>query len=204
MILYRPVGMIELLQIYKRGLRAFPPRLPEQPIFYPVLNLDYARQIARDWNTKSNSFAGYVTEFEISDEYGLQFEPHIVGGRKHVELWIPASCLNEFNHHLINVIKVVDAYFGKEFQGFIPNNYGLKGKNAVSQFLTLSNMRNCTPVDFNNEIRVNHIAVYINFPFWLKCDFTNENIDNLERDKTLQAVNKVWSEILHYVPLISY
>ena len=48
------------------GYREFPPRLPEQPFFYPVLNEDYATQIARDWNTKDerSGFAGYVLRFE--------------------------------------------------------------------------------------------------------------------------------------------
>ncbi len=39
MILYRPVGMDELRLIYGAGMRSFPPRLPEQPIFYPVLKV---------------------------------------------------------------------------------------------------------------------------------------------------------------------
>lgn len=69
MILYHPVGLEELRLIYESGLREFPPRLPEQPIFYPVLNLEYAQQIARDWNTKSRHFAGYVTRFEVEDAY---------------------------------------------------------------------------------------------------------------------------------------
>jgi len=67
MQLYRPVGLIELQRIYESRMQAFPPRLPEQPIFYPVLNFTYAAQIARDWNTKSHSFAGYVTEFTVDD-----------------------------------------------------------------------------------------------------------------------------------------
>ena len=37
-ILYRPVGPKELELIVASGYREFPPRLPEQPIFYPVLN----------------------------------------------------------------------------------------------------------------------------------------------------------------------
>lgn len=68
MILYRPVGLEELRLVAAAAYRAFPPRLPEQPIFYPVLNVEYARQIARDWNTKSGSRVGFVTnagpEFE--------------------------------------------------------------------------------------------------------------------------------------------
>lgn len=81
MILYRPVGLKEMQLIYESGLRAFPPRLPEQPIFYPVLNLEYAQQIARDWNTKSSHFAGYVTRFEVEDAYITRFKRHIVGSR---------------------------------------------------------------------------------------------------------------------------
>ena len=40
--------MHELRLVYEAGLKAFPPRLPEQPIFYPVLNFGYAEQIACD------------------------------------------------------------------------------------------------------------------------------------------------------------
>lgn len=40
--LYRPVGPRELDLIHAGGYRAFPPRLPGQPIFYPVLNMNYA------------------------------------------------------------------------------------------------------------------------------------------------------------------
>jgi hypothetical protein len=35
--LYRPVGKKELELIRASGFRAFPPRLPGQPFFYPVL-----------------------------------------------------------------------------------------------------------------------------------------------------------------------
>jgi hypothetical protein len=49
-ILWRPVGPAELELIRNAAMRAFPPRLPEQPIFYPVLSEEYAIKIARDWN----------------------------------------------------------------------------------------------------------------------------------------------------------
>jgi hypothetical protein len=77
--LFRPVGLHELSLIWDSGMTEFPPRLPHQPIFYPVANLDYATQIARDWNTKYGSLAGYVTQFEIADSYIARFEPHTVG-----------------------------------------------------------------------------------------------------------------------------
>ena len=62
MILYRPVGLKELELIADSGFRAYPPRLPHQPIFYPVLTFDYAERIARDWNAKEAPFAGFAAE----------------------------------------------------------------------------------------------------------------------------------------------
>ena len=62
--LWRPVGPAELALIEQSGMRAFPPRLPEQPIFYPVLTEDDAARIARDWNVAASG-AGFVTRFEV-------------------------------------------------------------------------------------------------------------------------------------------
>jgi hypothetical protein len=119
MFLYRPVGLKELELIIRSGLSAFPPRLPEQPIFYPVLNFKYAQQIARDWNTQCNSFAGFVTEFEVEDDYVKKFEVRIVGGSIHQELWVPAEELEEFNRHIVGKIAIAAAYYGEQFQGEI-------------------------------------------------------------------------------------
>jgi hypothetical protein len=63
--LFRPVGQAELDLIRANGFRAFPPRLPEQPYFYPVLNLEYATQIARDWNTKGRAMRTRRIRFEV-------------------------------------------------------------------------------------------------------------------------------------------
>lgn len=117
MILYRPVGLNELELIAASGFMAFPPRLPEQPIFYPVLNFEYAEQIARDWNTKTSRYAGFVTRFEIDQVYGETFEIHKVGGQTHLELWVPAEELPEFNQHIQGRIKVIAAYYGEKFIG---------------------------------------------------------------------------------------
>lgn len=116
MLLYRPVGLHELELIAQSGFRAFPPRLPEQPIFYPVLNFTYAEQIARDWNTKSSSYAGFVTKFEVEEQYARKFEVHVVGNKTHQELWVPAEQLEEFNRHIVGKIEIVAAHYGSEFQ----------------------------------------------------------------------------------------
>ncbi len=114
MILYRPVGQKERDLIAETGYSAFPPRLPEQPIFYPVLTLEYAAQIAQDWDATTPPYAGYVTRFEIENTYSTKFEVHLVGGRNHRELWVPAEELTEFNRHLIGKIEVVKMYFGEQ------------------------------------------------------------------------------------------
>lgn len=125
MLLYRPVGFKELQLIAQANFKAFPPRLPEQPIFYPVLNFEYAQQIARDWNTKSNSFAGFVTKFEVEDDYVKKFDVQVVGSRIHQELWVPAEELEEFNRHIIGIITVKAAYYGERFKGEIDSETNL-------------------------------------------------------------------------------
>lgn len=110
--LYRPVGANELELIEVTQMRAFPPRLPEQPIFYPVTNEAYAAQIARDWNTKHGSKKGYVTRFDVDAEYLSQFEKQIVGGAQHEEYWIPAEELATFNSKIVGEIEVIAEFIG--------------------------------------------------------------------------------------------
>lgn len=111
MILYRPVGTKELELITASNYTKYPPRLPEQPIFYPVLNEQYATQIASQWNVKYNSdHKGYVTKFEIDNNYFKQFEVHIVGANYHQELWVLAEELEVFNQHIIGKIQVVSSF----------------------------------------------------------------------------------------------
>jgi hypothetical protein len=122
MKLFRPVGLKELELIVQSGFTGFPPRLEIQPIFYPVLNFEYAAQIARDWNTKDpvSGFAGFVTEFNVENSYISKFEVQVVGSvQVHQELWIPAEELAEFNRHIIGLIKVTASFTGKSFKGNI-------------------------------------------------------------------------------------
>ena len=105
-ILYRPVGQAELALIVASGNTAFPPRLPYQPIFYPVLSEAYATEIARDWNTRdaASGYAGHVTRFVVCATYPARYEVRTVGAARHQEYWIPAEDLPEFNRHIIGLI----------------------------------------------------------------------------------------------------
>jgi len=199
MILYRPVGLQELELIYDSGMKSFPARLPQQPIFYPVLQLEYARQTASDWNAKSGQSAGYVTQFNVEDQYISQFEKHTVGSSQHQEFWIPAEQVDEFNKHITGHIKVLEAHFGDAFQGFIPESFGLQGKNAVEQFTLLANSYLYKRMDFYLEIKRNHKAVFLNYPFWQKYDFKNPGL----KAKVIQAIKEAWLTSFPQIPLVT-
>ena len=107
--LWRPVGPAELELITESGMAVFPPRLPEQPIFYPVTTLEYAVKIARDWNVPASG-SGYVTEFDVGTEFLGRYAVQQAGGREHEEYWIPAEDLEAFNQAIVGEIRVVRTF----------------------------------------------------------------------------------------------
>jgi hypothetical protein len=109
-MLWRPVGPDELRLIQQSGMTAFPPRLPEQPIFYPVLSEEYAIQIARDWNVPASG-SGFVTRFRVQGSFLEQYETHEAGGRKYSEYWIPAEDIPSFNAALVGEIEIVASFY---------------------------------------------------------------------------------------------
>jgi hypothetical protein len=110
-ILFRPTGPKELKLVADSGYMKWPPRLPGQPIFYPVTNEEYARQIARDWNVKESGF-GYVTRFLVKTEFMKRYKVEKVGGQQHTEWWIPAEDLNEMNNNIVGKIEVIEEFKG--------------------------------------------------------------------------------------------
>lgn len=110
-LLYRPVGEAELALIRNSGWKEFPPRLPEQPVFYPVLGEEYAIQIARDWNTRDGG-TGYVLRFRVSSAFLSQYPVQTVGSRVHREYWIPAEDLPAFNQNIVGTIELIQTFSG--------------------------------------------------------------------------------------------
>ena len=107
--MYRPVGTKELILIEESDFSAYPPRLPDQPIFYPVLNEGYARQIAKDWNSRLNDDkVGYVTRFDVKKSVSDKYQPEIVGAREHEEIWVPAEELTAFNEAIVGKIRLLE------------------------------------------------------------------------------------------------
>lgn len=191
--LYRPIGLEELRLLYEAEMRAFPPRLPEQPIFYPVTNEAYARQIAETWNTKSGAHAGFVTRFGGDSAYLSRFERKIVGGHEHEELWVPSAELEEFNRHIDGRVRVIGAYFGDGYVGFVPDGFGLRGKSASEQFVVLARTLPYSRFDVWCEMAANHVAVFLNFFFWAQHDFSSDGLPPAERDRLLDEFRQMWA-----------
>jgi hypothetical protein len=104
--LYRPVGPAELVWVERSGMRAFPPRLPGQAFFYAVFDEGYAAQVAREVNAKESG-EGIVTRFLVDADFVARYPVHLVDGRAHAELWIPAADLDELHRHLVGAIEVI-------------------------------------------------------------------------------------------------
>ncbi|QFP78457.1 hypothetical protein DAAJ005_15920 [Deinococcus sp. AJ005] len=119
--LWRPTGLHELRLLAQSGWRAWPPRLPDQPIFYPVLNRPYAEEIARDWNARRNNPpVGFVTEFDVQADVATRYKIQVVGAQdQHQELWVPAEELDSFNAAIVGPIRVVAHFAGEGYMGAI-------------------------------------------------------------------------------------
>jgi hypothetical protein len=76
-------------------MTAFPPCLPDQPIFYPVFTEDYALKIASGWNAPRGG--GYVTKFLVRTDFLSAYKVQDAGGQAHLDYGIPAEDLPAFN-----------------------------------------------------------------------------------------------------------
>jgi hypothetical protein len=107
--LYRPTGPKELASVRDSGFTKWPPRLPEQPIFYPVTNEQYAIEIARDWNVRESG-EGFVTRFQVNKTFMDRYEIQKVGSSHHTEWWIPAEDVGVLNENIVGLIEVVHEF----------------------------------------------------------------------------------------------
>lgn len=109
MLLFRPVNQAELDLIRQANWKSFPPRLAGQPIFYPVLNQEYATEITTQWNVPTFGI-GHVVQFEINDTYISNFKVQKVGLDHHLEFWIPSEELDNFNKNIIGAIQLISTF----------------------------------------------------------------------------------------------
>ncbi|WP_379159144.1 hypothetical protein [Paenibacillus sp. sgz5001063] len=194
--LYRPVGLAEMKLILDLKLSGFPPRLPEQPIFYPVLNKPYADQIASEWNTKDrfSGYAGFVTEFDVASPYIDKYEEQVVGARQHLELWISAEEMDDFNHHIVGPIRVVDAYYGDNYIGLIPEASVFENQSAAQQLAMWRDILEYNAMDFYSEIRENWQHIFLSYPYWSQTDFSGDGLSEDTKNNVLGTMKEYWNE----------
>jgi hypothetical protein len=148
--LWRPTGPEELALVRASGWRRRPPRPPEQPIFYPVLNEAYAVKITRGWNLPASG-SGYVTRFAVDAGFAARHPVRQVGGRDILELWVPAEEPDGFNDPLGGLIEVVHEFHGstvpRETKPLPPARGGLPPGRVQALRGSLSWPRGRSPAD---------------------------------------------------------
>ena len=199
--LYRPMGLDELALLFFSDMRAFPARLPHQPIFYPVTHAEYAKQVARDWNQKSGALEGFVTHFTVNEAYAARFERNSVRPRAYEELWVPAEELAEFNDHILAPIDVIAAYFAGGYLGYAstgPVLAGLSAKGQLSELALALRHGNLAPLLGDAS---NRAAVFLNYFFWQATELVDEGLDDVTRASVLDALDTAWKARGERVPL---
>ncbi|SDM18194.1 hypothetical protein SAMN05421823_11134 [Catalinimonas alkaloidigena] len=208
MILWRPVGIHELRLIYESGMKAFPARLAQQPIFYPVLNEPYACQIAKEWNADSDKGCGYVLRFEVKDAYATQFKKQNVGTSEHEELWVIAEVLPELNAQILGMIELTQAFFREDFQGYEPTtrvfgnlHEGLHQPDPLLQWEALE------ALDAEGQLEeavINYNKMlFLHFPYWCAMAETDEDFALLGKLRTTwekQFSARLCSQATLYTP----
>jgi len=191
MKLYRPVGLKELELILTEN--AYPPRLDWQPIFYPVLNFEYAQQIATEWNLTDEfgGYAGFVTEFEIDDAYVSKFEVQNVGSFMHNELWVPAEELATFNTHIQGFIQLSGAFYGEKYAGKITNTQSFEGLNAQEQYGYIEDWI-AEGKNLAILIEQEQIAILINITYWQ---------NNVGNTTVIKQIKDTWKQVFPEISL---
>lgn len=178
MKLFRPVGLSEMEKILKDECLGYPPRRKEQPIFYPVLNEEYAATIARDWNTKDSisGYVGFVTAFTIQDEYMKNYQVQCVGSQVHQEYWIPAEELSTFNSKIEGKIKIINVFYGKDYQGLEPVTIqDMKELDLQEQADFLDKLRQDN-AKLEDTVLSEWMLINTNLPYWKQNALLSEQL----------------------------
>jgi hypothetical protein len=128
----------------------------------------------------------------VEDEYASSFERRVVGAKEHEELWVPAEDLAEFNGHLGGKIEVIEAFFGEDCRGHVPDELALRGTTAREQFVALAKSSPDSGFDAVCEVAANRLAVFLNFFLWEQADFSADGIVPSSRDELLSKFSRVW------------
>jgi hypothetical protein len=202
MKLYRPVGFDELRRMYELDMRSFPAPLGDQPSFECSRADAQAMRIARDRKTRTDPFAGYVTEFEVEDDFGATFARDLASEGSHGLTRIPKLDIGELNAHLTGRIRVPAGFFGPQFRGYVPTNFNFANRDALAQFVMLSYLLDYSVMDFVGEIHANNLAVFLHLPYWSSCNLDRTDIPEAKRPRVLSSILENWSTELPELPAL--
>jgi hypothetical protein len=178
--LYRPVGLKELILILDAGAKAFPPRLMWQPVFYPVLNQEYAIDIITKWNLEdeNSGYSGFVMRFEVHSTFLAQYEVQTVGALIHQELWIPSEDLEEMNQNIQGEISMTKAFYGDKYDGIIPSSKNLNKLKAGQQLLKLMEAQEEGLLE--KMVQEEFTVILSNYAFWRKLFLDSSKINFMD------------------------
>ncbi|MCW8131555.1 MAG: hypothetical protein KIS92_14495 [Planctomycetota bacterium] len=202
--LYRPMGLAEMDLVLQGGCRAFPPRLPEQPIFYPVLNEGYAESITCQWNVNDPfaGYAGFVTAFEMPRAYLGRYEEKIAGSGIGRELWVPAAEMDAFNAQIRGRIRMIKAYYGDSFKGLEPATSALQGKGLEEQFYAFEKLLRTGMDAFGATVAAEQRVVYTQAPYWARPEFETPHLPPATRARVLDAMRAAWARAFPEIALL--
>lgn len=187
--LYRPAGLKELYLLLDSGCRAWPPRLPSQPIFYPVCNERYAIEIAKNWNTKYDAEAvGFVTEMQVAEDVTARYERHVVGAAWCEELWVPAQELPVFNRGMTEPVKIIHGFYGKGYRGGTAGGKWVFSDYA-SHLASLWDAWKGKSEKFPAMVAENWKEITASYLLWTERDFPSGPTGQ-EKDRLLLAVRE--------------
>lgn len=181
--LFRPVGKKELQLVLDTDMTSFPPRLDWQPIFYPVLNYAYAKEIAVKWNLTDSfsSYCGFVTSFDVDSVFLEQYEIQNVGNQTHNELWIPAEDLDAFNLHIEGSIQVVGRFYGDKYTGLLEQTTYLVGLPVLAQIEEIANLLK-NGISIKDIVEKEKEAILFNWSYWEQYAVDREILEKLEEE----------------------
>jgi hypothetical protein len=108
--LFRPVGFGELQLVRNSGWTRFPPRLPDEPIFYPIGDEDDAIQIARTWSLKTG-VSCYVLRFAVDVTFLTRHPLQRARNAAQREYRILAGGLEELDDHILGAIELIASFY---------------------------------------------------------------------------------------------
>jgi hypothetical protein len=96
------------------------------------------------------------------------------------------------NGAIRGLISLEKGFFGPAFTGHIPDAFGLKGKDAIAQFVALSKTWEYSTFDVACEISANRKTIFLNWLFWSHHDFSKLGISQEQRGILLGHLKQCW------------